>query len=31
MLTPNVYAWAAIVSKFKPEVRQAWPKGKLPA
>ena len=31
MLNPNVFAWAAIVSKFKPEVRQAWPKGKLPA
>lgn len=27
---PNTYAWYAMVSKFKPEIRQAWPKGKAP-
>ena len=28
---PNTWAWYAMVSKFKPELRQAWPKGKAPA
>ena len=28
---PNCYAWYSIASKFKPEIRQSWPKAKAPA
>jgi len=30
-MTPNLFAWYSMVSKFKPEVRKSWPKGKATA
>ena len=31
MLTPNLFAWYAMVSKFSADIRKSWPKGKAPA
>jgi len=31
LMTPNLYAWYSIVSKFTPELRQGWPQMKATA
>ena len=31
LMTPNLWGWFSMVSKFKPELRAGWPQMKAPA